>query len=73
MAGQSNAPKGSSECILSYFTESKGEVDTILQRIASAGGLSAGDPMEQPWGYAGYFRDPDGHLWEVMYNPDLGT
>jgi len=29
-------------------------------------------PRDRPWGiYAGYFRDPDGHLWEIMWNPQL--
>ena len=29
-----------------------------------------GQPHERPWGiYSGYFRDPDGHLWEIIWNP----
>jgi len=33
-------------------------------------------PHDRPWGiYSGYFQDPDGHLWEVLWNPalDLGS
>jgi predicted lactoylglutathione lyase len=71
IAGQPDAPKGASECILSYFTANKEEVNIILQRATSAGGINTGKPTEQPWGYAGYLKDPDGHLWEVMYNAGL--
>jgi len=31
---------------------------------------SPGRPHDRPWGvYSGYFRDPDGHLWEIIWNP----
>jgi predicted lactoylglutathione lyase len=29
-------------------------------------------PHDRPWGiYSGYFRDPDGHLWEIIWNPRM--
>lgn len=71
LANHTSIAKGSSECILSYFTASKEEVDAILQNVEKAGATTAGNPSEQPWGYAGYFKDPDGHLWEIMWNPAL--
>jgi uncharacterized protein len=71
MANQPDAPKGTSECVLSYFTVSREEVDTILGKAEIAGGVLTGTARDQPWGYAGFFKDPDGHLWEIMYNPGL--
>ena len=38
--------------------------------LAAAGATLTERPHERPWGiYSGYFRDPDGHLWEVIWNP----
>lgn len=71
LANQADAAQGSSECILSYFTASREEVDAILKRVEAAGGTIAGQAKDKPWGYAGYFTDPDGHLWEIMWNPKL--
>lgn len=71
LAQQSEAPRGASECVLSYFAASQSEVDEILQRCAANGGVVAGAPVAQPWGYAGYVKDPDGHLWEIMFNPKM--
>ncbi|MBC7829783.1 MAG: VOC family protein [Chitinophagaceae bacterium] len=71
LANQDNAAKGSSECIVSYFTSNKEEVDIILKNVEKAGGVSTGNAVERPWGYAGYFKDPDDHLWEIMWNPAL--
>lgn len=69
LANQADAVRGSSECILSYFASSKEEVDTILKRVEAAGGTIPGQPKDQPWGYAGFFVDPDGHMWEIVWNP----
>lgn len=71
MTNQTNAPRGSSECILSYFAASKEEVDAILERAAAAGGTVPRQAKDEQWGYAGYIKDPDGHLWEIMWNPKL--
>jgi predicted lactoylglutathione lyase len=70
-AHQAAAVPETSECILSCFTSSKEEVDAILGRSEAAGGFVPGEAMDQPWGYAGYVKDPDGHLWEIMWNPHL--
>ena len=70
-ANQTDAPKRSSESILSCFTGSKEEVDQIISQAAAAGGVMMGEPKHEPWGYAGYFYDPDGHVWEIMWNPNL--
>lgn len=71
LANQQEVLRGMSECILSYFAASKEEVDAILTRVEAAGGEIPSQAKEHPWGYAGYFTDPDGHLWEVMWNSKL--
>jgi predicted lactoylglutathione lyase/uncharacterized protein YndB with AHSA1/START domain len=72
IANQTDAARGSSECILSYAAASKAEVDTILKRAEAAGGTLAGPPKEESWGgYAGHFQDPDGHLWEILCSPNF--
>ncbi|MDC0715208.1 VOC family protein [Stigmatella sp. ncwal1] len=68
---QGDAPKGASECILSFFAASREEVDAVLQSAGAAGGAVAGPAADKPWGYAGYVADPDGHLWEFLWNPRL--
>lgn len=70
-AKQAVAASDSSECVLSYFADSREEVDATLKRVADAGGTVPEPAKQQAWGYAGYFKDPDGHLWEVMWNPKL--
>jgi catechol 2,3-dioxygenase-like lactoylglutathione lyase family enzyme len=38
----------------------------------AAGASLTGEPHDRPWGiYSGFFRDPDGHLWEIVWNPQL--
>ena len=58
------------EFSLGYLVESKQEVDEILKKAKDAGAAITDEPHDRPWGiYSGYFADPDGHLWEVIYNP----
>ncbi|MBM3618604.1 MAG: VOC family protein [Alphaproteobacteria bacterium] len=68
-AQQMTAPKGASEFILSYFAGSQLEVDAHLARAQAAGGFIPAPAKTLPWGYAGNIVDPDGHVWEIMYNP----
>ncbi|MEU8899904.1 VOC family protein [Nocardia sp. NPDC048505] len=52
---------------LGYFVDTRAEVDEVLARAQSCGGTIVRAPLTRPWGiYAGYFADPDGHLWEVV-------
>ena len=54
---------------LGQLVASRAEVDRILEQAAAAGALVT-PPHDRPWGiYSGYFRDPDGHLWEIIWNP----
>ena len=51
---------------LAHNTHSEGEVDSVLQQAAAAGGKIEKPAKRAEWGgYSGYFSDPDGHLWEV--------
>ena len=55
---------------LAYNARSRAEVDAVLAEAAHAGAAIPKLAEETPWGgYAGYFTDPDGHLWEVAHNP----
>ncbi len=55
---------------LSHNVRSHEEVDSLLSRVASGGGTVTRSAHTTGWGgYAGYFTDPDGFLWEVVYNP----
>jgi uncharacterized protein len=45
-------------------------VDALLAEVVRAGGRVVRDARETEWGgYSGYFADPDGHLWELAWNP----
>lgn len=55
---------------LGHNVGSEAEVDTVLAQAARAGATIVKPAASTFWGgYAGYFRDPDGHLWEVVWNP----
>ncbi|MGE0586086.1 MAG: VOC family protein [Flavobacteriaceae bacterium] len=55
---------------LAYNARSRTEVDAVMGRAHAAGGTVTKIPREVFWGgYAGYFTDRDGHLWEVAHNP----
>lgn len=55
---------------LAFNTRFKEEVDELLVQAADAGGTLLKAAYETSWGgYSGYFADPDGHTWEVAFNP----
>ena len=55
---------------LAYNTRSKDEVDAVLAHAETIGAKIAKPAEDAFWGgYSGYFADPDGHLWEVAWNP----
>mgnify|MGYP001135582216 CR=1 FL=1 len=57
---------------LAHNVVSKEEVDAILSRARSAGATIVKPAHDTFWGgYAGYFQDPDSHLWEVAWNPKM--
>lgn len=59
------APRGRSECLLGLTAESPEQVSQLVERARQAGAELVTAPGPQPWGYAGTFADPDGHLWMV--------
>jgi uncharacterized protein len=64
---------GSGEFSIGHLVDSRAEVDALLARAQAAGATLTEKPHERPWGiYSGYFRDPDGHLWEIIWNPRHG-
>lgn len=55
---------------LAHNVHSETEVDEVMNHAVKAGATVAKPPQKVFWGgYSGYFKDPDGHLWEVAYNP----
>lgn len=57
---------------LGHNVASREEVDTVMEQARTAGAALVKPAADTFWGgYAGYFQDPDGHLWEVVWNPDL--
>ena len=72
LAKDANAPlePGTGAFSIGHFVSSRAEVDAVLERAEAAGATLTDKPHERPWGiYSGYFRDPDGHLWEIIWNP----
>lgn len=58
------------EMSLGHNVASRAEVDAVMAQAAAAGATVVKPPAETFWGgYAGYFQDPDGHVWEVVWNP----
>jgi predicted lactoylglutathione lyase len=63
------AEPGTSECVLSVGASSDAEVDATVERARSAGATVVTEAGDQPWGYAGAFADPDGHVWMITSAP----
>lgn len=67
-------PASATEFSLAHNVGSPAEVDTVMSQALRAG-ATVTKPAQATFygGYAGYFQDPDGHLWEVAFNPDLAS
>jgi predicted lactoylglutathione lyase len=66
------SPDGSgfSGVALAHNTQSREAVDAVIAEAEAAGGIVVKPAEDVFWGgYSGYFADPDGHLWEVAWNP----
>jgi catechol 2,3-dioxygenase-like lactoylglutathione lyase family enzyme len=62
--------KSPTELTLGHNVSSKAEVDAVMAQATKAGAKIVKPAHDTFWGgYAGYFQDPDGHLWEVVWNP----
>ena len=63
-------PTGFSGVTLAHNARSKAEADQVFTEALAAGAEPLKRPHDTFWGgYSGYFADPDGHLWEVAWNP----
>lgn len=75
LAWDSQLKKGrpsSTEFSIGYNTRTEAEVDSIMEQAKKAGAKITRPAKKIFWGgYSGYFQDPDGHLWEIAYNPNL--
>jgi len=64
----------STEFSLAHNVPSQQEVDTVMQQAERAGAKIVKSAQATLYGgYAGYFQDPDGHLWEVAFNPGFAS
>jgi uncharacterized protein len=71
-AGVKVGAASATEFTLGHNVASKAEVDAVMKQAGAAGAKIIKPAQDTFWGgYAGYFEDPDGHLWEVLYNPQL--
>jgi uncharacterized protein len=65
-------PPKTGEFSIGHAVATRAEVDALLAQAEAAGATLTDQPHDRPWGmYSGYFRDLDGHLWEIMWNPQL--
>jgi uncharacterized protein len=73
-SGLSLQPPSATDFTIGHNVGSKEEVDAVMEQARRAGAKivkSAGDTF---WGgYAGYFQDPDDHVWEIAWNPQLAV
>ena len=71
-SGLAGVAPNPTEMTLGHNVASREEVDVVMEQATNAGANIVKPAHETFWGgYAGYFQDPDGHLWEVVWNPEL--
>jgi hypothetical protein len=65
-------PSSATEFTIGHNVSSKKEVDAVMEQAKKAGAIITDPAQDRFWGgYAGYFQDPDGHLWDVVWNPQM--
>ena len=70
--GLPRSQPSATELSLGHNVNSQEEVDAVMERASRAGASIVKPAQPTFWGgYAGYFQDPDGHLWEVAWNPAM--
>lgn len=71
-AGLTASEPSSTEFSLGHNVRMRADVDSVMAEAARAGATIVKPAQETFWGgYAGYFKDPDGHVWEIVWNPQL--
>jgi uncharacterized protein len=69
--GVPKGPHSSTEFTIGHNVGSREEVDAVMKQAAQAGATIVKPPADTFYGgYAGYFLDPDDHLWEIVWNPE---
>ena len=72
-SGLSPGSRSGTELTLGHNVGSSAEVDAVMADASRAGARIVKAAQKTFWGgYSGYFQDPDGHLWEVVWNPAWG-
>jgi uncharacterized protein len=70
--GIPDSPPSPTDLTLGHNVSSKEEVDAVMEQARNAGAKIVKQAHDTFYGgYAGYFQDPDGHVWEVAWNPDF--
>jgi catechol 2,3-dioxygenase-like lactoylglutathione lyase family enzyme len=70
--GLSVTPPSPTDFTLAHNVGSKAEVDAVMDQVTKAGAAIVKKAEDTFYGgYAAYFQDPDGHLWEVAWNPSI--
>jgi uncharacterized glyoxalase superfamily protein PhnB len=70
-SGVKVTPASGTEFSIGHNVANKKEVDAVMEQAKKAGAKIIKTAQKTFWGgYAGYFQDPDGHLWEVVWNPE---
>ena len=70
--GLPTSPVSPTSFCIAHNVRNKGEVDEVMEQARKVGARIVKSAQRTFYGgYAGYFQDPDGHLWEVAYNPAL--
>lgn len=65
-------PQSSTEFTIAHNLNSRDEVNDVMAHATRAGARVTKPAASTFWGgYAGYFQDPDGHLWEIAWNPEI--
>jgi len=65
-------PPSATDFTIGHNVTSKEEVDAVMAQATRAGAKIIKPAGDTFWGgYAGYFQDPDGHVWEVAWNPEM--
>ncbi|MCO4865140.1 VOC family protein [Cupriavidus sp. WGlv3] len=71
-AGLLVTPRALTDVSLAHNVADKAEVDAVMAQALTAGASVVKPAQDTFWGgYAGYFHDPDGHLWEIAWNPEM--
>ncbi|MGH2398344.1 MAG: VOC family protein [bacterium] len=65
-------PPSPTDLSIGHLVKSRDEVDQVMKEAEKTGAKITDPARDRFWGgYSGYFQDPDGHLWEVAWNPQV--